>query len=59
MAVGDGKGGFAPPIHFGAAAAPRAVTAADFDNDGRPDLAVANRDSNTVSIMMNSKGIRK
>ena len=30
---------------------PRAVTVGDFDRDGRPDLAVANRYSNTISIL--------
>lgn len=51
--AGDGKGKFAPAVHFGAAGAPRAVVVADFDKDGKLDLAVVNRDSDTVSIMLN------
>ena len=31
---------------------PRAVVAADFDGDGDQDLAVANRDSNTVTLLL-------
>jgi hypothetical protein len=35
-----------------ASAAPSALTAADFNNDGRLDLAVANSGANTVSILL-------
>ena len=34
---------------------PKGLVAADFDNDGRPDLAVINRDSGTVSIFFNEQ----
>ena len=33
---------------------PQSVIAADFNNDGRPDLAIANATSNTVSILLNN-----
>lgn len=36
--------------------APAAVTAGDFNNDGFPDLAVANANANSVSIFLGSGG---
>ncbi len=33
---------------------PTAVVAADFNNDGRPDVATANSASNNVTILRNS-----
>lgn len=36
---------------------PRSVTTADFNADGRPDLAVANHDSETVSVLLNTTPI--
>src|SRR5688500_8032544 len=35
--------------NFGAGTTPRSVAVADVNGDGRPDLLVANRDSDTVS----------
>ena len=37
---------------------PRAITAADFDNDGQLDLAVANTGDSTVEILLNTSGTR-
>ena len=31
---------------------PSAVAAGDFNHDGRPDIAVTNKESNTVSILL-------
>lgn len=45
---------FATPQSFGVGSAPSAVGSADFDEDGRPDLIVANTGSNTISILMNA-----
>jgi hypothetical protein len=36
------SGGFTPAVTFPVGVHPRAVTVADFNNDGKPDLAVAN-----------------
>ncbi len=47
---------FAPAAHFAAGAFPAPVAVGDFNADGRPDLAVANRDSGTVSILLGNPG---
>ena len=43
---------FLSPVNFAAGAAPHAVVTADFNHDGRLDLAVANVDSNSVGILL-------
>ena len=46
---------FAPQTTFAVGADPVAVTAGDFNGDGRPDLAVANDDSaGTVSVLLDT-----
>jgi len=48
---------FSPPVDFGAGLSPLAMVAADFDADGRVDLATANQDDYTVSVLLgNGKG---
>jgi hypothetical protein len=43
---------FLAPIDYAAGARPNAVVTADFNGDGRLDLATANHDSNSVSILL-------
>ncbi|MDZ4723107.1 MAG: FG-GAP repeat protein [candidate division Zixibacteria bacterium] len=41
-------------MNYGVGSNPNSVTSADFDGDGKPDLAVANTGSSTVSILKNN-----
>lgn len=43
------------PRDYAAGNNPFSINAADFDQDGRPDIAVTNLTDNTVSILKNSK----
>ncbi len=45
---------FAPAVNYAVGTTPASVFAADFDNDGYKDLAVANWGSNNVSVLMNT-----
>lgn len=49
---GNGDGTFAAPASYGAGLGPVAVVASDFDGDARPDLAVTNRESDDVSVLI-------
>lgn len=53
---GDGAGGFAPPVVRGVPALlfPREMVAADFDGDGRRDLALADDFGDAVGVLMGS-----
>jgi parallel beta-helix repeat protein len=44
---------FAPAVNYNVGSQPRSVFAADLDGDGNNDLAVANWNSNNVSILFN------
>ncbi|MBL8828254.1 MAG: VCBS repeat-containing protein, partial [Planctomycetaceae bacterium] len=46
--------GFAPAGNFAVGTTPRAVAIGDLNNDGRADLVVANRGSNTFSWLRNT-----
>ncbi len=46
--------GFGTQQPFSTGAGPFSVAAGDFNGDGKPDLAVANTNSNTVSILLNT-----
>ena len=44
---------FASKVDFTAGTTPHAVSIGDVNGDGKPDVAVANRSSNTVSVLRN------
>ncbi|MFM8834887.1 MAG: FG-GAP-like repeat-containing protein, partial [Cytophagales bacterium] len=50
----SGTVSFAAKVDFTTGADPRSVAIGDLDGDGKPDLAVANLSSNTVSVIRNS-----
>jgi FG-GAP-like repeat len=43
---------FGPPTDYPVGTTPGAVATGDFNNDGKPDLAVANSGSNDISILL-------
>jgi hypothetical protein len=54
--LNDGKGGFTSLPKIPAGKNPRGIAIADFNRDGRPDLAVADSSSNKVAILINACG---
>jgi hypothetical protein len=54
--LGNGDGTFGSPTDFETGYTPEALVAADFNADGRPDLAVANASGNTVSLLLGNGG---
>jgi hypothetical protein len=53
---GKGDGTFRGRLNFAAGTSPFVLTVGDVNGDGRPDLAVANRGGNDVSILLNVSG---
>jgi uncharacterized protein (TIGR03437 family) len=53
--MGNGAGGFAPSLGspFSAGKNPLYIAAADFNGDGKPDLAIANQGSDNVTVLLN------
>ena len=49
-----GTSDFLPNVDFGTGQNPQSVAIGDIDGDGKPDLAVANSGSNTVSVFRNT-----
>jgi Calx-beta domain/FG-GAP-like repeat len=49
--IGDGMGGFAVAVPYEISAMPEDLISRDLNGDGKPDLAVADRNSSTVSIL--------
>ena len=50
--LGNGHGTFGVKTDFGTGGGPQSVAIGELNNDGRPDLAVANSESNTVSVLL-------
>src|SRR5262249_35015658 len=50
--LGNGDGTLQPAVNFPAGTEPWNVQVGDFNNDGKPDLVVANNGSNNVSILL-------
>ncbi len=51
--LGRGDGTFQDPLVYALDEGPISVTAEDFDDDGFPDLAIANDFSHTVAVLLN------
>jgi len=51
--LGNGDGSFQAPANFHVRLNPFSLTVADFNHDGKPDLAAINGDS-TISILLNT-----
>src|SRR5262249_27530572 len=47
---------FSPPVSYSAGANPHALVTADFNHDGRLDLAVVNPGDSTVSVLLGNPG---
>lgn len=52
MFPGDGHGAFGPKSSFPAHLEPHTIITADFNGDGHPDLAVSNRSTGDVTILL-------
>lgn len=50
--IGTGDGKFNPPMTFPAHMAPHAAAIADFNGDGKPDIAVSNVGSSDLSVLL-------
>jgi VCBS repeat protein/FG-GAP repeat protein len=53
--LGNGNGTFQTPTFYPAGSVPVVVIAADFDRNGKPDLAIADSQSNFVTILLNRR----
>src|SRR4051812_22296640 len=49
--LGNGSGGFGSPVSFTVGQGPSSIVAADFNGDGKTDLAVGIQSSGTVSVV--------
>ena len=52
--LGNGDGTFQKPRKFGVGMGPWQLVVADFNHDGRPDIATVNNGSDSVSILLNT-----
>ncbi len=53
VGTGDGTGGFSATANFPTGGGPAALAIGDFNNDGKPDIAVADEASAQISILLN------
>ncbi len=51
--LGEGNGRFGPAVNYFVNGSPRAVTVADLNGDGAPEIVTANEDFHTVSVLRN------
>ena len=56
LLLGNGDGTFQYETSYVVGARPNSITMADFNGDGKPDLAVAAYANNNVSILLNTTG---
>jgi hypothetical protein len=49
--LGHGDGTFGPRVDYGTAQGPGSLAIGDLDGDGRPDVAAANANANTISVL--------
>jgi hypothetical protein len=56
LLLGNGDGTFGAPTLFGTGGLGSSAAVGDFNADGALDIAVANSSSNTVSVLLNTRG---
>lgn len=54
--LNQGKGAFAPLLHYDAGSSPQGLALGDLDGDGKPEIVVADRDGDSVSVFRNDGG---
>jgi hypothetical protein len=52
--IGNGDGTFQAPVQYSVGLQPEYLAVGDFNGDNKPDLAVSNFKSNTISILLNN-----
>jgi uncharacterized protein YfaP (DUF2135 family) len=56
LLIGNGDGTFQPHVDFSVGSETRSIAVADFNGDGKTDLATVNNQSATVSVLLNTTG---